>query len=110
MRVECAKQFTLLSAELARAANGRVEQATQIANLTKTISEYHTENLRATGELKDALGRHLVVMENRLTNLESSSKSAHHRLDFLQTKFWWFIGIFATTAIGLVIAAIEGIF
>ena len=72
MRVECAKEFAKLGAE-----------SGQISRLTDTISTYHTENLKVSGEIKDCLNKHLVKTEGRLTGLEGSTKSAHHRLNWL---------------------------
>jgi hypothetical protein len=115
MRIECAKQFALLSSELSRAANGRIQQAEarvaqaqEISQLTSAIAGYHAENQRVSGEIKETLNRHLVATEGRMSVLEQSLKSAHGRLTFLQNKVWWLLGLLVTGGAGFIIARMAG--
>jgi ElaB/YqjD/DUF883 family membrane-anchored ribosome-binding protein len=110
MRSECAVEFATIKGKVERVANGRKEAMDQISRLAETVSEYHTESLKMSGEIKECLTDHLVANENRVTSLEASSRSAHHRLDFLQNKFWWAIGVIATGGISLGIAILTGAF
>jgi hypothetical protein len=98
MRVECAREFAKLGAE-----------SQQLSRLTETISEYHTENLRVSGEIKTCLNKHLVATEGRLTGLEGSTRSAHKRLDTLSGKFWAILILIVSSAVGAVAAHLTGV-
>jgi hypothetical protein len=98
MRVECAREFERMGAE-----------SKQISKLTETISEYHTENLKVSGEIKECLNKHLVKTEGRLTGLESSTRSAHKRLDTISGKFWAILILVVSSAVGAVAAHLTGV-
>jgi len=109
MRVECAGEFATIKGQIQRVANGRVDAMDQIGKLTGAIAGYQTENRLAHEDIKTGLNDHLVQTEGRLSTLEGSSRSAHKRLDFLQGKFWWAIGLIVSGTVGAVVTHVAGV-
>lgn len=88
---ECAVQFAEVRGDIERLRNGKAEQARATEKLTSAVE--------ALGELLNQY-HHTVVAE--LTATKESTKSAHHRLN-------WLFGIVSALAAGGGLAVIASI-